>query len=62
MAPERRKPQEVNLIYWADSYDFLICYPVVSPLVNDVPNVSGEGVMASLTSSRGRQVVSTSAG
>jgi hypothetical protein len=25
---------EVNLIYWADSYDFLLCYPSVSPLMD----------------------------
>jgi hypothetical protein len=30
---DRRTPLEVNLIYWADSYDFLICYPVATPLI-----------------------------
>lgn len=34
VAAEMRTPLEVNLIYWADSYDFLICYPVVSPLAD----------------------------
>jgi hypothetical protein len=29
---KQRTPLEENLIYWADSYDYLICYPVVSPL------------------------------
>jgi hypothetical protein len=40
IAPDKRTPQEINLTYWADSYDFLICYPVVSPLISNVPNVS----------------------
>ena len=31
---EKRSPLEVNLIYWADSYDFLLCYPSVSPLMD----------------------------
>jgi hypothetical protein len=31
---EKRTALEVNLIYWADSYDFLLCYPSVSPLVD----------------------------
>ncbi len=34
VAVEMRTPLEVNLIYWADSYDFLICYPIVSPLAD----------------------------
>jgi hypothetical protein len=42
IAPEKRTPVEINLTYWADSYDFLICYPIVSPLMNDVPNVPGK--------------------
>ena len=29
---EQRTRLEVNLVYWADSYDFLVCYPSVSPL------------------------------
>lgn len=29
---EKRTPLETNLIYWADSYDYLLCYPSVSPL------------------------------
>ena len=33
---ERRTLLETNLTYWADSYDFLLCYPTVSPLT-DVP-------------------------
>jgi hypothetical protein len=37
IAPEKRTPLETNLTYWADSYDFLICYPVVSPLMNGLP-------------------------
>jgi hypothetical protein len=28
----KRTAMETNLTYWADSYDFLLCYPVVSPL------------------------------
>jgi hypothetical protein len=28
---EKRTPLESNLIYWADSYDYLLCYPSVSP-------------------------------
>jgi hypothetical protein len=31
----KRTPLEARLVYWADSYDFLICYPVVSPLKDD---------------------------
>lgn len=27
-----RTPFEVNVTYWADSYDFLLCFPTVSPL------------------------------
>jgi hypothetical protein len=30
--PEKRTSLEMNLTYWADSYDFLLCYPSVSPL------------------------------
>lgn len=30
--PEKRTVLEVNLVYWADSYDFLLCYPTVLPL------------------------------
>jgi hypothetical protein len=29
---DKRSPLQVNLVYWSDSYDFLICYPVASPL------------------------------
>jgi hypothetical protein len=29
---EKRSPLQSNLIYWADSYDALICYKVVTPL------------------------------
>jgi hypothetical protein len=29
---EQRTTLEVNLLYWADSYDLLLCYPRVSPL------------------------------
>jgi hypothetical protein len=29
-----RTPMEVNLTYWADSYDFILCYPSVSPLMD----------------------------
>lgn len=32
----QRTGLEANLVYWADSYDFLLCYPVVSPL-GDAP-------------------------
>ncbi len=32
IASRRRIALEVNLIYWVDAYDFLICYPAVSPL------------------------------
>ncbi len=32
--PEKRTPLEVNLTYWADSYDFLLCYPSVTPLLD----------------------------
>lgn len=31
---EKRTPLETNLTYWADSYDFLLCYPTVSPLAD----------------------------
>jgi hypothetical protein len=31
---EARTTLEVNLAYWADSYDFLLCYPRVSPLLD----------------------------
>ena len=31
---EKRTPLEANLTYWADSYDFLLCYPSVSPLLD----------------------------
>lgn len=30
----KRTPLEANLIYWADSYDYLLCYPSVSPLLD----------------------------
>ncbi|HEX4811057.1 MAG TPA: hypothetical protein VH325_19110, partial [Bryobacteraceae bacterium] len=40
IAPEKRTTLEVNLIYWADSYDFLICYPIVSPLIDDSERTS----------------------
>jgi len=30
----KRTPLESNLTYWADSYDFLLCYPNVSPLAD----------------------------
>jgi hypothetical protein len=29
---EKRSPLEVNLIYWSDSYDALLCYKTVTPL------------------------------
>lgn len=29
---EKRTASETNLIYWADSYDFLLCFPSVTPL------------------------------
>jgi hypothetical protein len=32
---EKRTPLETNLIYWADSYDALICYKSVTPLTPD---------------------------
>lgn len=31
---QKRTPLEANLIYWADSYDFLLCYPSVTPLMD----------------------------
>jgi hypothetical protein len=31
---QKRTPLETNLVYWADSYDFLLCYPSVSPLTD----------------------------
>jgi hypothetical protein len=31
---EKRTPLETNLTYWADGYDFLLCYPRVSPLTD----------------------------
>jgi hypothetical protein len=31
---EKRTPLETNLTYWADGYDFLLCYPSVSPLTD----------------------------
>lgn len=36
IAPEKRTPLDNNLVYWADSYDFLLCYPVVTPLADDL--------------------------
>jgi hypothetical protein len=34
---EKRTPLEADLTYWwADSYDFLLCYPNVSPLMDSV--------------------------
>jgi hypothetical protein len=30
--PEKRSALQNNLIYWADSYDALICYKTVTPL------------------------------
>jgi hypothetical protein len=33
ISPEKRSPLETNLIYWADSYDALICYKAVTPLM-----------------------------
>jgi hypothetical protein len=32
--PEKRTPLQTNLTYWADGYDFLLCYPSVSPLTD----------------------------
>jgi hypothetical protein len=40
IASEKRTPLEVNLIYWADSFDLFICYPAVSPLVDDFGKIS----------------------
>ena len=34
IAEGKRTPLERNLTYWADSYDYLLCYPVVTPLSN----------------------------
>ncbi|MBT9329542.1 hypothetical protein [Paracidobacterium acidisoli] len=34
IAEDKRTPLEKNLIYWADSYDYLLCYPSVSPLLD----------------------------
>lgn len=31
---EKRTPLETNLLYWADGYDYLLCYPTVSPLLD----------------------------
>jgi hypothetical protein len=31
---EKRTPLETNLTYWSDSYDFLLCYPNVTPLTD----------------------------
>jgi hypothetical protein len=31
---QKRTPLETNLTYWVDSYDFLLCYPSVSPLTD----------------------------
>lgn len=30
----KRTSLETNLIYWADSYDYLLCYPMVTPLMD----------------------------
>jgi len=30
--PDKRSALQANLIYWADSYDALICYKTVTPL------------------------------
>jgi hypothetical protein len=41
ISAEKRTALEANLTYWADSYDFLLCYPTVSPLVDpaaDLPH------------------------
>ena len=32
ISQDKRTALETNLTYWADSYDFLLCYPMVSPL------------------------------
>jgi hypothetical protein len=32
IAVGKRTLLEVNFVYWVDSYDFLLCYPIVSPL------------------------------
>jgi hypothetical protein len=29
---DKRTPLETNLVYWADSYDALLCYRTVTPL------------------------------
>jgi hypothetical protein len=42
IARVKRTPLEVNLIYWADSFDLLICYPAVSPLVKDFGKISAK--------------------
>jgi hypothetical protein len=31
--PGKRTALEANLLYWADGYDLLLCYPTVSPLL-----------------------------
>ncbi len=31
---DKRSALEINLTYWADSYDALICYRSVTPLAN----------------------------
>jgi hypothetical protein len=31
---DKRTPLEANLTYWSDSYDYLLCYPSVSPLLD----------------------------
>jgi hypothetical protein len=35
ISQDKRTVLETNLTYWADSYDFLLCYPTVTPLNND---------------------------
>jgi hypothetical protein len=32
---ENRSPLEMNLIYWTDAYDAIICYKTVTPLASD---------------------------
>lgn len=34
IAPEKRSALEINLIYWVDAYDALICYKTVTPSPN----------------------------
>ena len=48
IASGKRTSLEANLVYWADSYDFLLCYPTVSPLAKGGVQISKGSAIASI--------------